>query len=406
MFSSIEEAVRDIQLGKVIIIVDDEDRENEGDFVCAAEFITPEIVNFMISEGRGLLCVAADSEIIDKIGLPLMVSNNSAIHGTQFTVSVDALEKTSTGISVHDRANTIKKLADPNASSADFGVPGHVFPLRSAKYGVLKRGGHTEAVADLCQLAGLRPVGVLCEILKSDGSMARAPELSALSSQFGLKMISVHQLLEYRLKHEKIITKMVNIPIATDFGSFSVHVYNSLLEEKEHLAFVKGEFSAETPHLVRIHSECLTGDVFHSLRCDCQQQLEKSLNMIEKAGNGVVIYMRQEGRGIGLVNKLLAYKLQDEGKDTIEANLELGFKADERNYASAAQILTDLGIKKVKLLTNNPDKIKALEKYNIVISERVPLEVAPNKHNTHYLRTKRDKMGHLILQHELQEKNR
>lgn len=406
MFSSIEEAVKDIQLGKVIIIVDDEDRENEGDFVCAAEYITPEIVNFMISEGRGLLCVAADGSVLDRIGLPLMVNSNSAIHGTQFTVSVDALGKTSTGISTQDRAHTIKLLADPNSTQGDFGIPGHIFPLRAAEHGVLKRGGHTEAVVDLCRLAGLQPVGVLCEILKTDGNMARAPELTAMAEQFGLKMISVHQLIEYRLRKEKIISKIVELPLPTDFGSFHVNVYSSLLEEKEHLALVKGSFSPDKSYIVRVHSECLTGDVFHSMRCDCQLQLEKSLRIIEDEGNGVVIYMRQEGRGIGLVNKLLAYKLQDEGKDTIEANLELGFKADERNYASAAQILQELGINRVRLLTNNPDKIKALEKFNIKITERIPLEVTPNKYNSGYLRTKRDKMGHLILQHELQEKNR
>lgn len=405
MFSTIEEAIEDLRSGKTIIIIDDEDRENEGDFVCAAELITPEIVNFMITEGKGLLCVAAAEEVLDSIGIPLMVGSNSALHGTQFTVSVDVKKNTTTGISAADRTATIRKLADLSATREDFGVPGHIFPLRAAGNGVLKRAGHTEAVVDLCRLAGLRPVGALCEVLKADGSMARTPELMELAAKHHLKVVTVHQLFEYRLRTESIIKKLLDIKLPTEFGVFQVHLYKSLLEEREHLAFVKGDISGDEPVLTRIHSECLTGDVFHSLKCDCQQQLQKSFDIINETGRGILIYLRQEGRGIGLVNKLLAYKLQEEGKDTVEANLALGFKADERNYASAAQILKELGVKSVDLLTNNPDKIKALQKFDLNLHQRIPLEIVPNSVNINYLRTKRDKMGHLILQEEFQDKS-
>ncbi|MCC6548953.1 MAG: bifunctional 3,4-dihydroxy-2-butanone-4-phosphate synthase/GTP cyclohydrolase II [Ignavibacteriaceae bacterium] len=404
MFSSIEEAIEDLRLGKTIIIIDDEDRENEGDFVCAAELITPETVNFMITEGKGLLCVAAADSVLDRIGIPLMVGSNSALHGTQFTVSVDVKKNTTTGISAADRTTTIRKLADPSATREDFGIPGHIFPLRAAGYGVLKRSGHTEAVVDLCRLAGLQPVGALCEVLNTDGSMARTPELLKLAEKHTLKVVTVHQLFEYRLRTESIIKKLLDIKLPTEFGVFQVHLYKSLLEEREHLAFVKGDISGSEPVLTRIHSECLTGDVFHSMKCDCQQQLQKSFDVINETGRGILIYLRQEGRGIGLVNKLLAYRLQEEGKDTVEANLALGFKADERNYASAAQILKELGVKSVDLLTNNPDKIKALQKFDLNLHQRIPLEIVPNSVNINYLRTKRDKMGHLILQEEFQDK--
>lgn len=397
MFCTVEEAIEEIRNGKVIIVVDDEDRENEGDFVCAAEYVTPEIVNFMITHGRGMVCVALTPKRLDELDLQLMVDSNTALHGTQFTITVDAIEGTTTGISAADRALTIKKLIDSNSKPSDFGKPGHIFPLRAFEEGVLRRAGHTEAVVDLCKMSNLKPAGVLCEILKENGEMARIPDLTELAKKFNLKIITVQDIIKFRLKQERLIEKIVDVDLPTRFGKFHLYVYKSILDHKEHLALVKGDISKDNPTLVRIHSECLTGDVFHSLRCDCHDQLNAALDMINSEGKGALIYMRQEGRGIGLVNKILAYKLQDEGKDTVEANEALGFKPDLRDYGIGAQILLDLGIKKIKLLTNNPKKVVGLKAYSLEIVERLPIEIAPNDMNKKYLQTKRDKLGHMIL---------
>ena len=398
MFCTVEEAIEEIRQGKVIIVIDDEDRENEGDFICAADFITPEIVNFMINHGRGLVCVPLTSKRLDELDLPLMVNSNSALHGTQFTVSVDAVEGTTTGISAADRAITIKKLIDPKANKNDFAVPGHIFPLKAFDEGVLRRAGHTEATIDLCRLAKLSPAGVLCEILKDDGEMARTPDLKKIAKKFSLKILTVQDLIQYRLRNERFVERAVSVNLPTAHGKFKLYTYRSLVDNKEHLALVKGEIRAEQPILVRMHSECLTGDVFHSLRCDCNEQLNKTLKKIEKEGSGILVYMRQEGRGIGLLNKIKAYELQDKGRDTVEANEELGFKADLRDYGIGAQILLDLGVKKIKLLTNNPKKIVGLNGYGLEIVERLPIEIPPNEINLRYLETKRDKLGHLILE--------
>ncbi|MBI3787732.1 MAG: bifunctional 3,4-dihydroxy-2-butanone-4-phosphate synthase/GTP cyclohydrolase II [Ignavibacteriales bacterium] len=396
-FHSIEDAIDDLRKGKVLIVVDDEDRENEGDFVVAAENVTPEIINFLTKEGRGVVCTPITSERAKELGLDSMVESNTSLHETPFTVSVDFIHGTTTGISASDRAATVRALVEPKTKPSDLARPGHIFPLKASDGGVLRRAGHTEAVIDLCKLAGLYPAGVLCEILNEDGTMARVPQLQQLAKKFGMKLISVRSLIEYRMKREKLVQRIVNTKLPSRYGDFQMYLYKSETDQKDHIALVKGEIAPDTPTLVRVHSECLTGDVFGSLRCDCNAQLVAAMQMVEKEGRGVVLYMRQEGRGIGLLNKLKAYKLQDEGMDTVEANEKLGFRPDLRDYGIGAQILRDLGVGKMRLMTNNPKKIVGLHGYGLEIVERVPLEVDPNFFNEGYLKAKRDKLGHLIL---------
>jgi 3,4-dihydroxy 2-butanone 4-phosphate synthase/GTP cyclohydrolase II len=396
-FNTIDDAVKDLRNGKMLIVVDDPDRENEGDLIMAAELVKPEDVNFITREGRGLLCLPVTAQIADNLQLKPMVENNTSLHKTPFSVSIDYRHGTTTGISAGDRAKTIRMAADNNAKPADFARPGHIFPLIARKGGVLKRAGHTEAVIDLVKLAGLKPVGILCEIMDKDGTMARVPKLMEMAKKNDLKIITIADLIEYRRIREKLVRRKVTVDLPSKHGSFKLHLYENTLDPNDNpIALVKGEMREDEPILVRVHSECLTGDVFGSMRCDCGDQLSTALKMIEKEERGVVLYMRQEGRGIGLVNKLMAYHLQEEGKDTVEANEALGFKPDLRDYGTGAQILKDLGLKKIKLMTNNPKKIIGLKGYDLEIVERVPLEIPPNKINQKYLKIKRDKLGHLI----------
>jgi len=398
MLSSIESAIEDIKKGKLIIVVDDEDRENEGDFVTAARQVTPAIINFMSKEGRGLICAPLVEERCDELGLDLMVNNNTALHETAFTVSVDLLgHGCTTGISAHDRAKTVQALIDPTTKPGDLGRPGHIFPLRAKNGGVLRRAGHTEATIDLARLAGFEPAGVLVEIMNEDGSMARLPELLEIAKKFDLKIISIKDLIEYRLKIDSLIEEVVRVDMPTQFGHFKLIAFREKNTTNEHLALVKGEWKPEEPVLVRVHSSCFTGDILGSFRCDCGDQLHEAMRLVEKEGQGVILYMNQEGRGIGLLNKLKAYKLQEEGMDTVEANLHLGFPMDKRDYGVGAQILRYLGISKLRLISNNPRKRAGLLGYGLEVVETVPVEIEPNPHNERYLRTKRDKLGHEIL---------
>jgi len=396
-FNTIEEAISDIKEGKIVIVIDDEDRENEGDFVAAAELVTPEMINFMATHGRGLICTPLIEERCDELGLELMIGKNSAAYETPFTVSVDLIGNgCTTGISTYDRSKTIQALVNENTNPKDLGKPGHIFPLKARKGGVLRRAGHTEASIDLARLAGLKPAGVIVEILNEDGSMARTPELFKLSEKFNLKFITIKDLIEYRMKNESLIKQEVEVNLPTEIGSFKLKAYRQTTNEQIHLVIYKGKWNQDDEILVRVHSSCMTGDIFGSCRCDCGPQLDKSMKMIEENGKGVIVYMNQEGRGIGLINKLKAYEIQEKGKDTVEANIELGFKPDLRDYGVGAQILRDLNVTKIKLLSNNPKKRAGLTGYGIEIVENVPIEIKSNIHNKFYLKTKRDKMGHTL----------
>jgi 3,4-dihydroxy 2-butanone 4-phosphate synthase/GTP cyclohydrolase II len=395
--NTIAEALQDLREGKIIIVVDDEDRENEGDFVIASQSVTPEVVNFMATHGKGLICVSVSDTRCEELQLQMMVNNNTASHETAFTVSVDLIGNgCTTGISASDRAKTILALIDKDTKPSDLGRPGHIFPLKAKTGGVLRRAGHTEASMDLAELAGFYPSGTIVEIMNEDGSMARLPELMEIAERFKMKIISIEALIKYRLEHETLIQRNIEVDMPTEYGDFKLIAYTQLNNGLEHLALVKGEWTTDEPILVRVHSSCLTGDIFGSCRCDCGPQLHQAMRKIEEAGKGAIVYMNQEGRGIGLLNKLKAYKLQEQGLDTVEANLQLGFKMDERDYGVGAQIIRDLGISKMKLMSNNPTKRAGLIGYGLEIVERVSIEIESNEHNEFYLKTKRDKMGHIL----------
>jgi 3,4-dihydroxy 2-butanone 4-phosphate synthase / GTP cyclohydrolase II len=397
-FSTIPEALADIRAGRMVVVVDDEDRENEGDLTIAAEKITPDAINFMARHGRGLICLPMTGERLDELRIPLMVQDdqNSAKFGTAFCVPIEAKHGTTTGISAADRARTVLAAIDPKTKPGDLARPGHMFPLRAMPGGVLQRSGQTEAAVDLARLSGLAPAGVICEIMSEDGTMARVSELTLFCRQHGLRMITVKDLIQYRMKTERLVRKIAEANLPTDYGAFRIHAYESVVDGEHHVALVLGEWKPEDPILVRVHSQCLTGDIFASSRCDCGSQLHRALEMIAAEGRGVLLYLRQEGRGIGLVHKIMAYELQDQGKDTVEANLALGFKADQRDYGIGAQILAELGVHKMRLLTNNPRKFVGLEGYGLSISDRVPIEVPVGEANRRYLKTKKEKLGHLL----------
>ncbi len=397
VLNKIEDAIAAIRAGKIIIVVDDADRENEGDFLMASECATPELVNFMATHGRGLICVSLSEDRCEELDLTMMVNKNTASHETAFTISVDLLgHGCSTGISASDRSKTINALVNPSTKAEELGRPGHIFPLKAKKGGVIRRAGHTEAAMDLARMAGFFPSGVIVEIMNEDGSMARLPELMELAAKFNMIIISIEDLIKYRLEKESLIERMVSVNMPTKYGEFNMVAYRHKESHEEHLALIKGTWKEDEPVMVRVHSSCMTGDIFGSCRCDCGPQLHAAMEMINKEGNGVILYMNQEGRGIGLMNKLLAYKLQEQGLDTVEANLQLGFKMDERDYGVGAQILRDLGVSKMRLMTNNPTKRAGLIGYGLEIVESIPIEISPNPHNQQYLETKRDKMGHAI----------
>ncbi len=398
--NTIDEALEDVKKGKVIIVVDDEDRENEGDFLIPARHVTPEVINFMAKEGRGLICAPLIDSRAEELELDLMVASNTALHETPFTVPIDLIGNgCTTGISAHDRAKTIQAIIDPKTKPSDFGRPGHIFPLKARKGGVLRRAGHTEACIDIARLCGYEPAGAIVEIMNDDGTMARLPQLFELAQKFDLKIISIADLIKYRMSKESLIERQIDqVDMPTEYGNFKMIAYKQITTDETHLALVKGEWTEDDEVLVRVHSSCVTGDIFGSCRCDCGPQLHKAMEIVQNAGRGVILYMNQEGRGIGLLNKLKAYKLQEQGYDTVEANLKLGFKMDNRDYGIGAQILCDLGLKKIKLISNNPAKRSGLGGYGIEIVGREPIEIEPNKHNEKYLKTKRDRMGHEILE--------